>query len=469
MMRTMTVVQSQRVTVNMKTSNSTLPRKSPILRSLREDLISIFMNSLAEFEELAHAGSHMGHRPDLAHALLEDAFNCRSSDIHLEPRTSETRIRLRIDGAVVDVASLTHEQAKWLVNQFKTMANLDPVVRFTPQDAHARCRLEELNIDLRLALAPCQSGEALSIRVLDHKRLEHSIDDLGLTDTNLEQLEDWLENVNGMFLSVGPTGSGKTTTIYSLLHELKFADRTVVSLEDPVEYEINGITQVQLDQKHHLSFAEGVKAMLRLDPDFLMIGEIRDAPSAKAAVDAAITGRVLLSTVHARDAIATVTALRNWGLADHEISESLVVVVAQRLVRKLCHACRQPAPATENELRWLHSLHLPTPVRLWKPVGCEHCNQLGYTGRTGIFELWHLDASDYEMILSHIDEHSLRQHVSRRSHSSLIRDGLAKVATGTTSLAELRRSSGGILPLHSPQVQSDHSPIESVHQNPGLD
>jgi general secretion pathway protein E len=416
-------------------------QKSPFLRPIRNDLAAEFHSALAEYTN--HVQRHVNQRPELARALVADAFKRRASDIHLEPRALETRIRFRIDGAVVDVANLTHEQAKWLLNQFKAVANLDPVARFTPKDSHARCRLEGYDIDLRLALAPSQHGEALSVRILDPKRLERFMDDLGMAPRNLQRLETWLENVSGMFLAAGPTGCGKTTTVYSLLHELKFADRTIVSLEDPVEYEVDGITQMQLDEKHHLNFAEGVKSVLRLDPDFLMMGEIRDSASAKAAVDAAITGRVLLSTIHSRDAVGVVTALRNWGLADHEISEALSVVVSQRLVRRLCRECREKAAPADGDVHWLNSLGLPVPGHIWRAVGCSKCSNLGYVGRTGVFELWELGEKDYELILGHADEHTIRQHLVKLRHSSLLEDGIAKLADGTTTFDELKRASNG--------------------------
>jgi general secretion pathway protein E len=418
-------------------------QKSPFLRSIRSDLAAEFHSALAEYTN--NVQLHVNQRPELARALVADALKRQASDIHLEPRALETRIRLRIDGAVVDVASLTHEQAKWLLNQFKAVANLDPIARFTPKDSHARCRLEGYHVDLRLALAPSQHGEALSVRILDPKRLERFIDGLGLTPRNLRQLETWLENVNGMFLAAGPTGSGKTTTVYSLLHELRFADRTIVSLEDPVEYEVDGITQVQLDEKHHLNFAEGVKSMLRLDPDFLMIGEIRDGASAKAAVDAAITGRVLLTTIHSRDAVGVITALRNWGLADHEISEALSVVVSQRLVRRLCRECKEKIAPADRDVRWLNSLSLPVPAHIWRAMGCSRCDNSGYLGRTAVFEMWELNEKNYELILAHADEHTIRRHLAKLQHFSLMEDGIAKVADGTTTFDELKRASSGAL------------------------
>jgi type II secretory ATPase GspE/PulE/Tfp pilus assembly ATPase PilB-like protein len=209
---------------------------------------------------------------------------------------------------------------------------------------------------------------------------------------------------------------------------------------------MDGVLQVQLDERHHLNFAEGVKAMLRLDPDYLMVGEIRDGLSAHAAINAALSGRVLLSTIHSRDAVGTLTALRNWGLADHEIAEALTVVVAQRLVRRLCPHCKRPAKLDSNEAAWLRAVKAPMARETWKPVGCEKCNHLGYFGRTGVFEFWQLDGTDYDLILAHADEHTIREHLARREHDTLMSSGMAKVAEGVTSVAELRRIVGATFP-----------------------
>ena len=396
--------------------------------------------------------SNAANRHDFATALLLDAIEARASDIHLEPVENAFRVRFRVDGALSDVVEMSTETGKHLTNQVKALASLDPIVRFTPKDSHFRFSENGRVIDLRIAVAPSQQGETLSIRLLDPRRLERSIDDLGLTESKLQQLESWLDAVNGMFLAAGPTGSGKTTTVYALLHELKFADRRIVSIEDPVEYAIPGITQVQLDEKHHLSFAEGVKAVLRLDPDLVMMGEIRDAASAHAAVDAAITGRVLLSTVHSRDAVGAITALRNWGLPDHEIAESVAVIVAQRLVRRLCEHCRTPVHPGLSEIAWLRAVGLSTPKQIWAGKGCERCGGLGFQGRTGIFELWHLSEADYRLILAHADEHTLRRQFHTAQRETLLQDGIAKVACGVTSLAEIKRAGSGAFPSASWQA-----------------
>jgi general secretion pathway protein E len=418
--------------------------KTNVARTVRGDLAPLFHRVLGP--NSGNSTEHQKVQPPIAVPLVQDALRARASDIHVEPQTRDCRLRFRIDGLVCDVGNVPKEAGQLLINQFKAMAGLDPIVRFTPRDAHTRVNHNGNTTDLRLALTPCQSGEALALRILDPARLERKVDDLGLSELNLKRLEQWLENVKGMFLAAGPTGSGKTTTVYSLLHELKYHDRTIVSLEDPVEYQVDGITQVQLDEKHHFTFAEGVKSMLRLDPDYIMLGEVRDAASAHAAINAAISGRVLLSTIHSRDAVGTLTALRNWGLADHEVAEALTVVAAQRLVRKLCLDCARKSKPGATEAAWLRSVRLPVPRTVWKAAGCSKCENLGYVGRTGVFEFWQLDGVDYEMILSHATEHDLREHLAKREHDSLLTDGLSKVIEGVTTLAELRKMIGAPIP-----------------------
>ena len=416
-------------------------------RILREKLVPDFLRELDQHEaklEL-HAGSDFG--PRLAHALVQDAARARASDVHLEPGSEAVTVRFRVDGVLSDVTSITSSEARILTNQLKTLASLDPVMSFVPRDAHASCAVESGQLNLRLALTPSQTGEALTIRLMDPKQLQRSIEDLGLAAGDLLRLESWIEEGAGMFLAAGPTGCGKTTTVYSLLHEVKKSDRAVVSLEDPVEYQIDGIVQVQLDERHHLNFGEGIKQMLRMDPDYLMLGEIRDPLSARAAVDAALSGRALLSTLHCRDAVGAVTVLRNWGLLDHEIAEAVSVVIGQRLVRRLCPHCKRTRELTEKEQRWFSSIALPAPKQVADAPGCDRCGHLGYLGRMGIFELWRLNEQDYKAILEHSDEHALRRALAEREHRSILADGLAKVLAGVTSVSELRRAASAGFPV----------------------
>jgi type II secretory ATPase GspE/PulE/Tfp pilus assembly ATPase PilB-like protein len=375
----------------------------------------------------------------LAQTLLEDAVRQRATDIHLDPQTDATRVRFRIDGTLFDTAVLTREQGGRVIRHLKAMSGLDSADRFHPADARLTEIIDDREIDLRLAALPCVGGEKLAVRLLDRARILHRINELGLSTGQQSTLEEWLGDMCGMFLVAGPTGSGKTTTAYALLHELALHERCVVTVEDPVEYRIDGITQIQTDRRHGLSFADGLRATLRADPDYLFVGEIRDDQAARAALEASGSGRVLMSTIHAPDAIGTVTALRNFGLADHQIASSLRLVVAQRLVRRLCPHCRAEADFSDADRQWLTSAGLvPTADRTWAPVGCENCRNLGYHGRTGIFEVWRLDDADYQAVLRHDDERALRAAATSRGLRTLLQDGLAKVEAGVTSLAELR-------------------------------
>jgi type II secretory ATPase GspE/PulE/Tfp pilus assembly ATPase PilB-like protein len=410
-------------------------------RVLRKDLAPEFLQQV----ERLGASAPLDHSM-LAIAILRDAQKARVSDIHFEPRTSGTRLRFRIDGILSEIAELPINVARIVVNQFKALSDLDPVTRFTVKDTRATVNFNGEGLDIRLAVAPCHHGEALVVRLLDPKRLERSLTELGLPGRALAQIEEWLEQMTGMFLCAGPTGSGKTTTCYALLHEVKFADRAIISIEDPIEYQVDGITQIRIDEFHHVGFQEAVKSVLRLDPDFLMLGEIRDATGAHSAVDAAISGRVLLSTLHCRDSAEAITALRNWGLTDHEIAETLSVVMAQRLVRKLCPHCQHSIKPTLSDLRWLKAMRLPKPSKMSDSTGCKKCQNLGYIGRTGLFELWRLDEDDYRLIHDHADEHTLRQNLISKSQDVLLLDAFAKIDDGTTSLAEVRKLSG-LVPL----------------------
>jgi len=419
-------------------------------RALRKDLTPFFHNELDRCFGPNATDLAVSSAPDLPKNLLIDSWHLGASDIHFEPSRDGARIRLRVDGMVWDVAQLNDDRAKVFLNQFKAMAGIDPVVRFTPADASATFAMVDGHLDLRLALAPTSSGETMAVRLLDAKRLERSILELGLSEQNLRRLRAWLKQTSGMVLMAGPTGCGKTTTAYSLLHELKTANRVIISVEDPVECQIDGITQIQVNGLKELSFSEGVKAILRHDPDYLMVGEIRDALSAQAAVRAAIAGRVLLSTVHCRDAVSAVTALRNWNLTDREIADALSVVVAQRLVRKLCRHCRKSAKPSKLEAAWIRSFNLSVPPKVWTPVGCKECKSLGYRGRTGVFEVWRLDEDARAAILKGTDELLLREHLARRKHLFLVQDGLAKLSDGTTSFDEIKRIAGDVDLLATP-------------------
>jgi general secretion pathway protein E len=417
-------------------SRGARPLHDRLNRSLANELLKLNM---------ARAGDDLGADP-LAEVLLRDALRENATDIHLDPQSDGMRVRFRIDGRLFDTLLLTPAHGVRLVRHFQATSGMD-TTPFRPGDARLTVVIDGHPIDLRLAAVPSVCGEKLAIRILDRQRIERRLNDLGLSETSLCAVARWLSNISGMFLVAGPTGSGKTTTLYAVLHELKARDRSVVTIEDPVEYQIDGVTQIQVDGRHGLDFDGGLRTMLRLDPDYLLLGEIRSAPAARAAVESAGRGRVLMSTIHSTDAVGAVTTLRNYGLEDHEIATSLRVVIGQRLVRTLCRQCRGEEPLARADRQWLECIGIEHPAdRIWVPVGCEHCGGIGYRGRIGIFEVWRLSEDDVEGILRHEDERALRRIAVEQGHQPLLLDGYAKAREGITSIAELRAITADYLP-----------------------
>ncbi len=415
------------------------PTKS--LRPISEELVERLREFLrAEPDATAAASEEAVSR--MAEQLMLDAVGENATDIHFDPDSDNILVRLRIDGTLRDALQLARPRGEQLLRHFKVLANLDPTPAIKPADGRIRYRLNDRALDLRVACAPTITGETLTIRILDPTGTRRNLPELGLSDEHRTLLNNWLADVSGMFLVVGPTGSGKTTTLYALLHELKLRERSIVTIEDPVEYTIPGIVQMQVEERRGFTFEEGLKNLLRLDPDYILVGEIRDKPSAQTAVMASASGKLIMSTLHSRDAAGAVTALRNFDLQDHEIAAALEVVVAQRLVRKLCEKCRRQEPPTDAEIRWLRSLGRPAPPQTWHAVGCDACHHAGYRGRTGVFEIWRLHEEDDELILRHADEQTIRRELRARGVHSLLYDALAKAAAGITTLSEVQTIGG---------------------------
>ncbi len=375
----------------------------------------------------------------IARLMLRDALREGTSDIHLEPYGTGLHVRMRLDGVLHDTTVLSHTQGEKLIRFFKSLASMDPVATFVPHDGRAQYEVDGKTLNLRLATAPCWSGEKLAIRLLNPDTFGHNIQSLGLKPSGLKIIEDWLKEADGMCLVTGPTGSGKTTTLYSMLHELRKHNCSIVTIEDPVEYQIDGTSQMQVDLNHGLTFAEGLKSMLRLDPDYLLLGEIRGDETAQIAMEAATSGRTLMSTLHSRDTAGLISALRNWDIQDHEIAASLELVVAQRLVRKLCKNCSKEEAPDASEKAWLKSLGFRVPRKITKPVGCRECLNTGYHGRTGVFEVWRRNIVTYNQILSHTDEFTLRQSMLDSGFETMLDDAMSKVYDGITSLEETQR------------------------------
>ena len=374
-----------------------------------------------------------------ADALLGDAIEARASDVHLDPEEDGLRLRFRIDGTIQEIASLSPEQGLRLVRYFKVHSGLDPAPSRLPEDARFHFESDGQPLDIRMACVPCVPGDKLALRLLQRAPVTLRLGDLGLCEEDRSRIEEWLGDISGMFLVAGPIGSGKTTTLYSLLAELNLGKRNIVTIEDPAEYRLENINQIEVNLKRGLTFEQGLRAILRLDADYILLGEIRDKQTALVALEAAATGRVMVTTMHSRNAAGVITALRGLGVPNHEIAASLAFVLAQRLVRKLCVHCRRQEPPTAVERRWLEARGVKALDAVWRAQGCERCRQTGYFERTGIFEALPVDEGVYDLILAGKDEHGLRKHLRDAGFRLLLQDGLHKAAQGVTDVTELMR------------------------------
>lgn len=357
--------------------------------------------------------------------LLREAVGRRASDVHVEPLASELRVRFRTDGHLrVRLPSLRLEVAGPLLSRIKVLAGLDIAEKREPQDGGFSWRSapEGRPIDLRVATAPCRHGERATIRLLGLETEALTLGTLGLDPGRLATLEGAIARPHGMVLLSGPTGSGKTTTLYAVLRALNEPNLNIITVEDPIEYAIPGVNQVQVDGVGKVSFANVLRSLLRHDPDVLMVGEVRDAETADVAIKAAMTGHLVLSTIHTSSACGAVTRLVDLGVEPYLVGSTLSLVLAQRLVRRLCPGCKKPGPSSEAPC---------------VPAGCPDCFGTGYRGRLGVFELVQLDRELGALVSRRANEGELAQEVARRGGRTLREDGLARVREGVTTLDEV--------------------------------
>ncbi|GAL07828.1 general secretion pathway protein E [Photobacterium aphoticum] len=373
----------------------------------------------------------------LINAMLAEAIKEAASDIHIETFEKKLSIRFRVDGVLREVLQPSRKLAPLLVSRIKVMARLDIAEKRIPQDGRISLRIGGRAVDVRVSTMPSSHGERVVLRLLDKNATRLDLHSLGMTPAIHANFRRIIERPHGIILVTGPTGSGKSTTLYAGLQELNGSERNILTVEDPIEFDIDGIGQTQVNTKVDMTFARALRAILRQDPDVVMIGETRDQETAAIAVQASLTGHLVLSTLHTNTAIGAVTRIRDMGIEPFLISSSLLGVLAQRLVRTLCKSCREPYEADAAQ-KQLFGLAADESLTLYHAKGCDACNQKGYRGRTGIHELLIVDEQVQELIHSEAGETAIEKAI--RAHTPSIRDdGLSKVKAGITTLEEVMR------------------------------
>ncbi len=376
----------------------------------------------------------------LVNKILFHAVRSRASDIHIEPYEQEVKIRFRVDGVLGNVLSLPKRQVGPVLSRLKIMANLNIAEHRLPQDGQSRISIGDDLVDIRVSVIPTAGGERVVLRLLDKGRGELKLEEIGFGPELLKIFRSLIGISHGIVLITGPTGSGKTTTLYAALNELNCQERNILTVEDPVEYQLPGIGQMQVRPKIDLTFANCLRHILRQDPDIIMIGEIRDRETAEIAIQASLTGHLVLSTLHTNDSASAVTRLTDMGIEPYLISSTVVGVMAQRLVRVICPNCKQPYSPQDGMVSWNELQKVAKGfVKLHKGAGCEKCLETGYMGRTGIFELLLVDDQIRDLIVRRQGSHIIEQAAVEKGMTTLRQDGLRRALAGATTLEEVYR------------------------------
>ncbi len=373
----------------------------------------------------------------LVNTIFQEAVKKNASDIHIEPYEDRVRVRFRVDGGLIEAMSTTKLTHQAIVTRIKIICRMDIAEKRKPQDGRIETTILSKNIDLRISILPTVHGEKIVIRLLDRDALNNSTDDLHLSDKNQELLDKIMKVSQGMILMSGPTGSGKTTTLYKMLKKMNRLDKNIVTVEDPVEYRLDGVNQIQVNPKSGLTFAESLRSILRQDPDTIMVGEIRDSETAEIASRAAITGHVVLSTIHTNDAPSTVTRLIDMGIDAFLVSTSVVGVIAQRLVKKVCKNCSTEYAITSEEM---DILEIYEPITLTKGTGCNACGGTGYQGRTAIHEILVIDKDIRKLIIAGESSDNIKDLAVKKDMIPLHDGCLELVLNGTTTVEEFIRT-----------------------------
>jgi general secretion pathway protein E len=425
-----------------------------------------------EDEDLLHASAEDAPIIRFVNSLIFNASKEKASDIHIEPGDKEVVVRNRVDGVLHEVRRAPKAHLPSIIARVKIMAGLNIAEKRLPQDGRIRRKIAGKEVDMRVATAPTSNGERITIRLLDKSAMALSLEVIGLAEDHLHTIRETIHRPHGIFLVTGPTGSGKTTTLYSSLSAINRPDLNILTVEDPVEFQLAGISQVQINPKIDLTFASGLRSFLRHDPDVIMVGEIRDKETAEIAIQASLTGHFVLSTIHTNDAATGITRLVDMGVQPFLVASSLVALQAQRLVRRVCPSCckpHKPSPVELNNLgvdpeRFfagegagalkapvkdehgvlvplspMKKYTLPPPGHLWEAVGCDECNGQGYTGRTGVYEVLDITEEVRRLAIRNADASEIKRCAIEQGMRTLRDDGAHKVLCGTTTIDEVMR------------------------------
>jgi len=400
-----------------------------------------------EIEFLSEQEEDVGHLKDLAseapiirlvNMFITRAVESRASDIHVEPFEDEMKVRYRIDGVLHDIESTPKRLQAAIVSRIKIMAKLNIAERRLPQDGRIRLRVGENELDLRVSTIPVLYGESVVMRILRKEGIVIDLDLLGFGPQTLRSFNQLITKPNGIFLVTGPTGSGKTTTLYGALDKINAPDKKIITVEDPVEYQLKGVNQIQVKPQIGLNFANTLRHIVRQDPDIIMIGEIRDLETAEIAIQSALTGHLVFSTLHTNDAPSAITRLLDMGVENFLLSSTIRGILAQRLVRVICPACKEKDTAISDREE-LKLFGIDTSQSLYHGKGCEQCASTGYYGRAGIFELLVVDEEIRKLILKSADANQIRTTAKQHGMRTLLEDGAEKIKAGVTTLSEILR------------------------------
>ncbi len=409
------------------------------IETLENGEISIFAGDLEEPQDLLDA-SDEAPIINFVNTVLYDAVKERASDIHIEPFEKDLSIRYRVDGVLYNIHSLQKRFHSPIISRIKVMADLDIAEKRLPQDGRIRIKIAGKDIDIRVSIVPTSFGERGVLRLLDRSQVLLGLEEIGMAPDHLRATERMTNTSHGIVLVTGPTGSGKTTTLYAALSKINSADKNIITIEDPVEYQLKGISQIQVNPKIDLTFANGLRSILRQDPNVIMVGEIRDLETAEIAIQASLTGHLVFSTLHTNDAAGAVTRLIDMGIEPFLVASSVSAILAQRLVRKVCPHCRENYEPLPEELEELGvDKGAISPEGIWKGAGCPSCMNTGYLGRTGIYEFLMVSDSIKAQILKNPDSGSIKKAALEGGMRTLREDGAMKVLEGKVTVQEILR------------------------------